>query len=182
VDRFDCAPWAIAAGANTETARETEKRSHMSRSLYTPEERARRDASPWTLVQGILAPFQFLVFLTSLWLVLSYLSTGEGLAVARASIVFKTLVLYAIMITGAIWEQRVFGCYLFARSFFWEDVFSIAVLGLHTAYLGAVVLGAPIDVQFDIALMAYASYVINATQFLLKLRAARLQVSGKASP
>ena len=31
--------------------------------LYTDEERSRRDASPWTLVQGVLAPLQFFVFL-----------------------------------------------------------------------------------------------------------------------
>ena len=74
------------------------------RPLYTPEERARRDQSPWTIVQGVLAPVQFLVFLVSLALVLRYLATGEGYAVATASIVVKTLVLYTIMITGSIWE------------------------------------------------------------------------------
>ena len=31
-----------------------------------------------------------------------------------------------------------------------------------------------------IALMAYAAYVINATQFVLKLRAARLQAGATA--
>ena len=46
--------------------------------LYTPDERARRDATRWTLVQGMLAPLQFLVFLASLALVLRYLSTGEA--------------------------------------------------------------------------------------------------------
>jgi len=29
--------------------------------LYTPAERWRRDATVWTLVQGVLAPLQFLV-------------------------------------------------------------------------------------------------------------------------
>ena len=38
--------------------------------LYTPEQRRRRDATPWTLVQGVLAPIQFLVFVVSLALVL----------------------------------------------------------------------------------------------------------------
>ena len=75
-------------------------------------------------MQGILAPVQFAVFLISLALVLRCLFTGEGFAVAAASIVVKTLVLYAIMITGSIWEREVFGCYLFASAFFWEDVFS----------------------------------------------------------
>ena len=143
--------------------------------LYTAEERRRRDASPWTLVQGILAPIQFVVFAVSLGLVLRYLATGDGLAAATVSIVVKTLVLYAIMVTGAIWEKEVFGCYLFARPFYWEDMFSMVVLALHTAYLASLLLGLlDARTQMYLALAAYATYVINATQFVLKLRAARL--------
>jgi 3-vinyl bacteriochlorophyllide hydratase len=144
--------------------------------LYTPEERRRRDASPWTLVQGVLAPVQFLIFLVSLALVIRFLWTGEGAWEATVSVVVKTLVLYTIMVTGCIWEKVVFGQYLFARPFFWEDVFSMAVLALHTAYLVALGTGAlGTRGQMLLALAAYATYVINATQFLLKLRAARLQ-------
>ena len=142
--------------------------------LYTPEERVRRDASPWTIVQGVLAPLQFAVFLISLGLVLRYLWTGAGYEVATWSIVIKTLVLYTIMVTGSIWEKEVFGRYLFAPAFFWEDVFSMLVLALHTAYLVVVFGGylSPYE-QMLLALAAYATYVINAAQFLLKLRAAR---------
>lgn len=144
--------------------------------LYTPEQRRRRDASPWTLVQAILAPLQFLVFLVSLALVLRYLATGEGLQAATLSVVVKTLVLYAIMVTGSIWEKEVYGVWLFAAPFFWEDVFSMLVLALHTAYLVALAQQAlsPTGLML-LALAAYAAYVINAGQFLLKLRAARLQ-------
>jgi 3-vinyl bacteriochlorophyllide hydratase len=143
--------------------------------LYTPQERARRDATVWTLVQGVLAPVQFLVFLVSVSLVLRYLLTGQGLGMATASVVLKTGVLYAIMVTGCIWEKVVFGRYLFAPAFFWEDVFSMLVLALHSAYLMAWWSGA-LDArqQMLLALAAYGSYAINATQFLLKLRAARL--------
>jgi len=125
-------------------------------------------------VQGILAPVQFLIFLISLALVIRYLATGEGLGVATASIVVKTMVLYAIMITGSIWEREVFGVYLFAPAFFWEDVFSFLVLALHTAYLVALFagIGDPRQ-QMLLALAAYASYFVNAAQFILKLRAAR---------
>ena len=78
------------------------------------------------------------------------------------------------LITGSIWEREVFGCYLFAPAFFWEDVFSFLVLTLHTAYLVALFAGiGDARQQMLIALAAYASYFINATQFLLKLRAAR---------
>ena len=105
---------------------------------------------------------------------LRYLATGEGFGVATASVVIKTLLLYAIMITGSIWEREVFGCYLFAPAFFWEDVFSFLVLALHTAYLVALFagIGDPRQ-QMLLALAAYASYFVNATQFVLKLRAAR---------
>ena len=136
----------------------------------------RRDTTKWTLVQGLLAPVQFVIFAASLYLVLQYLQTGEGLAWAHASIVLKTLALYTIMITGAIWEKVVFGRYLFAPSFFWEDVFSMLVLALHTAYLlalGGGLLSA--DGLMYLALAAYVTYVINAGQFIIKLRAARLQ-------
>ncbi|WP_299680892.1 2-vinyl bacteriochlorophyllide hydratase [uncultured Roseobacter sp.] len=144
--------------------------------LYTAEERARRDATIWTLVQGILAPLQFVVFLVSLALVLRYLATGLGYEAATISILLKTALLYLIMITGAIWEKVVFGQYLFAPAFFWEDVFSFAVIALHTAYLWALLSAAlsPVSLML-LALAAYAAYVINAAQFLLKLRAARLQ-------
>jgi 3-vinyl bacteriochlorophyllide hydratase len=148
------------------------------RPLYSAEERARRDASRWTLVQGILAPLQFLVFLVSLGLVLRYLMTGEGLQAATISVVIKTLVLYTIMVTGSLWEKDVYGRYLFAPAFFWEDVVSMLVLALHTAYLAAV-LSSALDArqQMYLALAAYAAYIVNATQFVLKLRAARLQSS-----
>lgn len=151
-----------------------------SNSLYTSEQRRRRDQSAWTLVQGVLAPIQFAVFLVSLGLVARYLVTGEGLRAATLSIVVKTAVLYLIMVTGSIWERRVFGVWLFAESFFWEDVVSIGVLALHTAYLFCLVTGAlaPRE-QMLLALSAYLVYVVNATQFVLKLRAARLAGEGE---
>lgn len=143
--------------------------------LYTPEQRRRRDASVWTYVQGVLAPLQFLVFLISLALVIRYLATGAGETAATISIVVKTMLLYAIMITGSIWEREVFGRYLFAPVFFWEDVVSMLVLALHTGYLAALISGRlGVEAQMLLALVAYAAYVINAAQFLLKLRAARL--------
>ncbi len=155
-----------------------DKKRRTSAPLYTPEERRRRDSSVWTLVQGVLAPVQFVVFLVSLALVLRYLASGEGAALATASIVAKTITLYAIMITGSIWEKVVFGKWLFVPAFFWEDVFSMLVLALHTAYLVMLIGGLGTEHgRMLLALAAYATYVINATQFVLKLRAARLQTS-----
>ena len=169
IDKVENAPWGACSGRNVV--------EHMPpQPLYTQEQRKRRDASKWTFVQGVLAPAQFAVFVISLGFVLHFMFTGRGLTAATASVVVKTLVLYTIMVTGSMWERDVFGKYLFAPAFFWEDVVSMAVIALHTLYLVALFVG---DVDPSrlmlIALAAYASYLINATQFVLKLRAARLQ-------
>ena len=157
-------------------------RPDSHRPLYPAEERVRRDASAWTVVQGVLAPVQFLVFLVSLGLVLRFLATGEGQSAATLSVVVKTFTLYTIMVTGCIWEKVVFDRYLFAPAFYWEDVFSMLVLALHTAYLVVLATDA-LDArgQMLLALAAYATYVINATQFILKLRAARLDQAQRDS-
>ena len=154
----------------------------MRTGLYTDAQRKRRDSSPWTLVQGILAPLQFLVFLVSLGLVLRTLITGEGAGMSNASVILKTMLLYTIMVTGSLWEKDVFGKYLFAPAFFWEDVVSFGVIALHTAYLVCLLQGWLSESGLMwLALVAYATYVINAAQVLLKLRAARLQQAGAAS-
>lgn len=150
--------------------------------LYTPEQRRRRDGTRWTLVQGILAPLQFLAFAVSLVLVVRTLATGDGATAAAISVVIKSMFLLAIMVTGAIWEKVVFGRYLFAPAFFWEDVLSMLVIGLHVAYLAALLFGL-VDTrgQLLIAVAAYAAYVVNAGQFILKLRTARLEERHGAS-
>ena len=132
-------------------------------------------------MQGILAPVQFLAFGVSLVLVMRFLVTGIGYEAATISILVKTAFLFLIMITGAIWEKVVFGQYLFAPAFFWEDVFSFAVIALHSLYLWALWTGSmsPRDMML-VALAAYATYVVNAGQFIWKLRQERLDQRGRA--
>ena len=183
MDSVDGSPWGAATGRHVRMStfasfallqRGTSAAGAGRKPLYTPEEKQRRDASPWTVVQGVLAPVQFAVFAVSLALVLHYLTTGAGVQAATVSVVIKTLVLYTIMVTGAVWENAVFGRYLFAPAFFWEDAVSMVVIGLHTAYLAALLSGA-LDNRalMLLALAAYATYLLNAAQFVLKLRAAR---------
>ena len=144
--------------------------------LYTAEEKKRRDETIWTLVQGVLAPLQFFVFLVSTYLVIRYLNTGEGYQIATISVIFKTSILMLIMVTGAIWEKVVFGQYLLAPAFFWEDIVSFFVIFLHIAYVLALWINLFSEQQLMLlALVAYVAYFVNALQFLIKLRAARLQ-------
>lgn len=84
-----------------------QKSQRVRAPLYTPEERRRRDASRWTLVQGVLAPLQFLVFLISATLVVRYLMTGNGLMAATVSVVIKTLVLYVMGLRENVWVDSV---------------------------------------------------------------------------
>lgn len=168
LDAMAPVPWAATAGLH----------GHRRRAapLYTPEERARRDSTVWTLVQGILAPVQFIVCLISAGLVIHWLDTGEHYLQATVSVLVKTALLYTIMITGSVWEKVVFGKWLFARPFFWEDVVSMGVIALHTLYVAALIYnwGTPHD-RMILALVAYGIYAVNAVQFLLKLRAARME-------
>lgn len=111
--------------------------------------------------------------LVSAALVWRYLGSGAGADVATASVLLKTGLLAAIMVTGCLWERDVYGQYLFAPAFFWEDVVSLFVIALHIGYLALWLGGAPLELQFKVALAAYSLYIVNAVQFLLKLRAAR---------
>ena len=157
-------------------------RPRSPRPLYTPAERARRDATRWTLVQGVLAPLQFAVFGVSLALVVRALATGEHETAAAWSVIAKTGVLYLIMVTGAIWEKAVFGRWLFAPAFFWEDVVSMGVIALHTAYVWMYLAGVgDTAAQLGVALAAYAAYLVNAAQFVWKLRMARLGAAAVAA-
>ena len=71
------------------------------------------------------------------------------------------------MITGCIWERDVFGRYLFAAAFFWEDVVSMLVLALHTAYIGALLFGSlHARYQMYIALLAYSAYLAERNAVL----------------
>ncbi len=164
------------------TSRSIAAQQSARQGLYTDQERMRRDASVWTLVQGILAPIQFLVCLVSVALVLRYLTTGKGQGAADISIIIKTFTLYTIMVTGSIWEKVVFGKWLFAEPFWWEDAVSMIVIALHTLYLAMLVFAlGTVEQRMLVALAAYVTYAVNATQFLLKLRAARLEAASPAS-
>jgi 3-vinyl bacteriochlorophyllide hydratase len=141
---------------------------------YTTEQRARRDASIWTTVQAVLAPVQFVAFIVSAALVTRYLLTGNGYAIANWSVLVKIGLLWAITITGMIWEKEVFGHYFLAPQFFWEDVGNAVAIVFHNLYFLAVALGWSNDAVMLVMLVAYCTYLVNCTQFVLKgIRAGR---------
>ncbi len=135
---------------------------------YTPEQLARRDASRWTLVQAVLAPIQFVAFLISFGLVVRYLITGEGYELATASVLIKIALLWAITITGMIWEHEIFGHYFLAPAFFWEDVGNAVAMLTHNLYFVARALHWPEQTVMLVMLAAYCTYLINCAQFVVK--------------
>lgn len=137
-------------------------------STYTPEQLAKRNSSKWTIVQAILGPVQLLAFIISLILVIRYLTTGEGYDIATISVLIKIGLMWAITVTGMIWEKEVFGKWFLAPQFFWEDAMNAFALVMHNLYFIARAAGWDERSLMMLMLVAYVSYTINFTQFLVK--------------
>src|SRR3954464_2527088 len=75
IGSVDCCPWGAAAGCRETRMAQTSPL--RGRPFCRGEERRRCDGSIRTLVQGVLAPVQFVVFLISLGLVLNSLVPGD---------------------------------------------------------------------------------------------------------
>lgn len=135
---------------------------------YTPEQMRRRQQSKWTIVQAILAPLQLLTFIISVILIIRYLSTGLDYEITTISILIKIALMWLITITGMLWEKEVFGQWFLAPQFFWEDVMNAISLILHNGYFIARLLGASERDLVLVMLVAYASYMINFAQFLVR--------------
>ncbi|PJF25452.1 MAG: 2-vinyl bacteriochlorophyllide hydratase [Phototrophicales bacterium] len=150
---------------------------------YTPEQMRRRQQSKWTIVQAILAPLQLLTFIISVTLIIRYLSTGLDYEITTISILIKIALMWLITITGMLWEKEVFGQWFLAPQFFWEDVMNAVSLILHNGYFVALLLGASERDLVLVMLVAYASYMINFAQFLVRgLRARKQRQSAAGNP
>ena len=146
--------------------------------LYTPEQRRRRDASPWTLVQGDpgAAAVPDLPGQPGPGRA-RYLATGEGYALATGSVVVKTARALRHhdhrldLGEGGVRPLPVRPGLLLGRRV--QHAGAGAAHGLPRRRCSPA--RARPRQQMLLALAAYAAYAINATQFLLKLRAARLE-------
>ncbi|NTW97451.1 MAG: 2-vinyl bacteriochlorophyllide hydratase [Oscillochloris sp.] len=142
--------------------------------MYTEDQLARRARSKWTRVQIILAPIQFLAFLISFGLVIHYLVTGQGYWVATISIWIKITLIWALTITGMLWEYDMYDHYFMAKEFFWEDTGNLIAILTHNAYFVAKWVGADERTVMWVMVFAYVTYLFNAAQFLARgVRSAR---------
>ncbi|MBO9339547.1 MAG: 2-vinyl bacteriochlorophyllide hydratase [Chloroflexus sp.] len=136
--------------------------------MYTPEQLERRNRSPWTKAQFILAPIQFIVFLISFALVIRYLATGEGYWIATISVWIKIALIWALTITGMLWEHDIYGKYFMAPEFFWEDLGNLIAIITHNAYFVAIWLNLDERTVMWVMVFAYVTYLFNAGQFIVK--------------
>ncbi len=136
--------------------------------MYTPEQLRRREASRWTRVQIILAPIQFVAFIISFALVIRYLVTGEGYWITTISIWIKIALIWALTITGMLWEHDMFDHYFMAREFFWEDLGNLIAIITHNLYFVAQWMGASTQTVMWVMVFAYVTYLFNAGQFLAR--------------
>jgi 3-vinyl bacteriochlorophyllide hydratase len=152
--------------------------------MYTPDQLRRREASKWTRVQIILAPIQFLVFLVSFSLVVRYLITGQGHTIATITIWIKIALIWALTITGMLWEHDMFDHYFMAKEFFWEDVGNLIAIITHNLYFVALWMGASDQMVMWVMVFAYVTYLFNAAQFIYRgvqsARFRRAVAQGKA--
>ena len=138
-------------------------------SRYTAEQIERRRQSRWTIVQIIGAPIQLLIFIISaIFVIYSLISGGQAFEIPNFTILVKIATLYFMFITGMLWEKDVFGKYYLSPEFFWEDVVSTILLSTHTAYLIALLAGAPKTALLIVIIIAYINYLINALQYFVK--------------
>lgn len=149
---------------------------------YTPEQLEKRNNSKWTMVQAVLAPLQFLMFIISFSLVVHYLVTGNGFAIANVSVLIKIGLLWLITITGMIWEKEIFGHWFLAPQFFWEDVGNAVAMLMHNLYFLARWQGWSEQAIMMLMLLAYVSYMFNCAQFILKGLQTRKQRRLEALP
>lgn len=151
---------------------------------YTAEQLERRNNSKWTIVQAALAPIQFIAFIVSLTLVIRYLLTGNGYAIANISVLIKITLLWLITITGMFWEKEVYGKWFLAPEFYWEDFMNAVAMILHNLYFLVQALGWSDRAVMTVMLVAYLSYLVNTSQFFvrgLQARKQRQQAAGAAS-
>ncbi len=138
---------------------------------YTPEQLAKRNASVWTEIQILLAPVQFVIFLTGIGLNAIYASNPASIDFfwVSVAILFKTLFFVILFITGMFFEKDLFGKWVFSKEFFWEDVGSSVATFFHFLYFVLAWKGYPDGTLVIWATVAYSSYIINAVQYLVRI-------------
>jgi 3-vinyl bacteriochlorophyllide hydratase len=136
--------------------------------MYTADQLRRREASRWTRVQIILAPIQFVAFIISFALVIRYLVTGNGYMAATISVWIKIALIWALTITGMLWEYDMFDHYFLAKEFFWEDIGNLIAIITHNLYFVAQWMGADSRTVMWVMVFAYVTYLFNAVQFLAR--------------
>ncbi|MFY9779474.1 MAG: 2-vinyl bacteriochlorophyllide hydratase [Candidatus Baltobacteraceae bacterium] len=130
---------------------------------------ARRQASVWTRIHPFFAFGQLLTFLVSVGLLVAYLFGKVSFSIVAISVLIKIGLMAGAMLTGAFWEQDVFGQFWFAPEFFVEDVITVIVFALHLAYLYAVY-AAPFGGKLALPTLAiaYTAYAINVGQYVIR--------------
>jgi 3-vinyl bacteriochlorophyllide hydratase len=138
---------------------------------YTPEQLAKRNASIWTEIQIMLAPVQFVIFLTGVALNTLYANHVIHIEFYWISValLFKTLFFVVLFITGMYFEKDLFGHWVYSKEFFWEDVGSSIATVFHFLYFILAWKGFPENILVIGAYMAYLSYIINALQYLARI-------------
>jgi len=138
---------------------------------YTPEQLAKRNASVWTDIQIILAPVQFIFFVTGVAVTTLYANgiIVSGFYWVSIAILFKTLFFGLLFTTGMFFEKEIFDQWVYSKEFLWEDIGSTVAAFFHLLYFYLAYFGYPREVLIWDAYLAYFTYVVNAMQYLVRI-------------
>lgn len=141
--------------------------------MYTPEQLARRNATPLTRAMMVASMLQLLVIIASYCFVVYVIVSGGGYAVALLTFWLNILLLWINTVIGVLWEKTIFEHYFMCREFFWEDVGNLAALIAFHACAAALWLDWSRQGIVFLMLIANTVYMINFIQFVVKLMRGR---------
>ena len=138
---------------------------------YTPEQLIKRNASVWTDVQIILAPIQFIIFLIGVTLntIVAKNLMVIDLYWISVALLFKTIFLALLFITGMFFEKELFDEWIYSKEFFWEDIGSTIAVFFHLLYFVLAWLAVSQQTLLMAAYIAYLTYLLNALQYLTRI-------------
>lgn len=134
---------------------------------FSKEQLSRRNATVWTAIVMWIAAVQFVAYIIGFYLVIRFLSTGEGYLVASIGVWVKIVLMWAVTVSGIVWEKVVIGKYFMAREFFWEDLGNLIAMITHNAYFAALIAGFSQRNIMWVMLFAYVTYLFNFVQWAI---------------
>jgi len=123
--------------------------------------------SKWYKVVMIIAGVQLLAYFVGFYLVISFLLHGNFYTAATVAVIVKIVLMWAVTITGMLWEKDVIDKYFLGKEFFWEDIGNLVAIITHNAYFVFAALDFSKTAIMQVMLFAFITYLFNFVQWII---------------